>query len=80
MQLSNETLWINNLNSVKKYMDDNSKIPSKIDKNQEINFLGMWLLIQIENYNKKEYIMRTKNIYNIWTEFINDDKYKNYFI
>ena len=27
----------------------------------------------------KKNIMQDKNIYNLWTEFINDDKYKTFF-
>jgi len=78
--ISNEDAWLNNFNLVKKYIDENNKTPSTIDKNQETKILGAWLSNQITNYNKKEYIMKTKNIYNTWTEFINDNKYKNYFI
>ena len=35
--------------------------------------------MQTSNYNKKENLMKNKEIYNKWTEFINDPKYKKYF-
>jgi len=78
--MSNEDAWFNNLNLVKKYIDKNNKTPSAIDKNKDIKILSTWLLTQTKNYNKKEQIMKTENIYNTWIEFINDDKYKKYFI
>jgi len=78
--MSNEDAWFNNLKLVKKYIDKNNKRPSQIDKNNETKILGRWLLTQTKNYNKKEQIMKIENIYKAWTEFINDDKYKKYFI
>jgi len=77
---SNEEIWLNNYGEVKKYIDNNNKRPSSEDKNKEIKFLGIWLLTQTKNYTKKEQIMKNEEIYNIWTEFINDKKYKTYFI
>ena len=72
-------LWINKLNEVKKYIDENNKRPSSEDKNNEIKSLGSWILHQITNYKNKKYIMKNENIYYLWSEFINNDKYKNYF-
>jgi len=78
--ISNEDVWINTLNRVKKYIDENNKRPSSEDKNKEIKQLGQWISNQTKNYKNKEYIMKNEEIYNQWTEFINDDKYKIYFI
>jgi hypothetical protein len=78
--LSNEEDWIENLNQVKKYIDENNKRPSKHDNNNQIKQLGVWISTQQTKYNKKEYIMKNKEIYNEWTEFINDPKYKKYFL
>jgi len=75
----NSILWINKLNEVKNYIDKNNKRPSSTDKNNEIKSLGSWLCNQLSNYKNKKQIMQYQNIYNLWTEFINDDKYKEYF-
>jgi hypothetical protein len=34
-------------------------------------------LIKVKN--KRSSIMKDENIYNLWTEFINNDKYKKFF-
>ena len=67
------------MEEVKKYIDKNDKRPKGYDKNIHIKKLGHWINSQQANY-KKENIMKTEEIYNKWTEFINDDKYKKYFI
>ena len=72
-------LWINKLNEVKKYIDKNNKKPTRTDKNDEIKILGNWISTQIKNYKDKKQIIKNENIYYLWTEFINDSKYKKYF-
>ena len=71
--------WKENLCKVKKYIDENKKRPSKHDKNKDIKTLGNWICTQTGNYIKKKEIMKTTEIYDTWTEFINDPKYKKYF-
>ena len=73
---SNENKWINMLNDLKKYIDDNNKIPSY--KNDKI--LYNWQSNQKDNYKKKSDIMQDEFIYNKWTEFISDKKYRTYFL
>jgi hypothetical protein len=53
--------------------------PLKYDDNIKIKFLGLWIYTQENNYKNKKYIMLNQKIYNKWTEFINNPKYKNYF-
>jgi superfamily II DNA or RNA helicase len=77
--LDNKTIWNNSLEKVINYIDENNKIPSTIDKNNEIKTLGNYLSVQKQNYKTKKYIMSNEDIYNKWTEFINDTKYKKYF-
>ena len=78
--LSNEDAWNKLLEEVKKYMDENNKRPSSKDKDDKIKKLTEWLGTQSKNYNKKENIMKTEEIYNKWTEFITSEKYKKYFM
>jgi hypothetical protein len=77
--IDNNELWFNNLEKVKQYIDYNNKRPSAVDKNKEIKQLGLWISHQQTNYKKKEQIMKNQEIYDKWTELINDDKYKKYF-
>ena len=78
--LSNEEVWYNNLEKVKLYINENNKRPSHHDKNINIKQLGGWLCKQVTNYNEKSDIMKDENIYNTWYEFINDNKYQEYFL
>jgi len=71
--------WHERLEMVKQYIDENDKIPSQYDKDKEIKQLAKWLDYIHQIYYKKKYIMKNENIYNIWTKFINDEKYKEYF-
>jgi len=75
----NNIIWINTLEKIKKYIDDNNKRPTNTDKNKEIKILGSWIGTQIQNYKNKIQIMSDEEIYNKWIEFINDNKYKKYF-
>jgi ribosomal RNA-processing protein 8 len=78
--LSNKEKWMNVLVKLKIYIDNNKKLPSEHDKNNEINFLGKWIGHQKLNYNKKYGLMKENIIFEEWEKFINDEKYKKYFI
>lgn len=75
---SNKDQWKDKLRSVKKYIDINLKRPTRTDKNCYIKILGSWIRTQIDNYQKKAYIMSDNEIYNMWTQFINDERYKKF--
>jgi superfamily II DNA or RNA helicase len=75
-----EEIWFYKLEQVKTYIDDNGKRPSRFDKNDKVKKLNVWIVNQIANYKKNQDIMKNENIRNKWYEFINDDKYKKYFI
>jgi len=76
--LSNDQEWLNNLEFVKKYIDENNKRPST--KNINTYNLGNWISNQQKYYLDKKYIISNENIRMMWTEFINDEKYKKYFL
>lgn len=78
--LDNIIIWLNNLDKVKQYIDEFKEKPLKNDENNDIKQLGNWISSQIANYNKKSYIMKNEDIYIKWTNFINDTKYKEFFI
>jgi len=73
---SNEEKWMRMLNSLKKYLDDNEKIPSY--KNDKV--LYKWQSRQKDHYNSNKCIMKDENIKKIWKQFIDDEKYKKYLI
>lgn len=79
-KINNEYYWYEKIKEVKKYIDNNNKKPSNYDKDKEIKSLSKWISHQITKYNKKEEIMKNNKIYSIWSDFINSDKYKKYFI
>ena len=78
--MSNEEEWEYKLNELKLYIDDNNDRPSTHDTDENIKSMATWIQTQLQNYKNKKFIMINNNIYNKWTEFINDNKYKKYFI
>ena len=72
--ISNEELWISNLNKVKQYIDVNKKRPSCINKDTKC--LGSWIIKQQSNYIKNERIMKNQIINKLWKEFT--EQYKQY--
>jgi superfamily II DNA or RNA helicase len=67
------TSWDEKLEWVKKYIDENKIRPSYNDD----KILCNWLGIQIKNYNKN---ILKNNRKKLWIDFINNPKYKNYFL
>jgi hypothetical protein len=78
--MSNEDVWHDNLKKVKKFIDVENKRPSSTSKNQDERYLGLWIGTQLNNYNKKNRIMKDKKIRECWKKFIGDEKYKEYFM
>jgi superfamily II DNA or RNA helicase len=65
--------WDKNFKNLKKFIDDNKKVPIQKSKNIEEKSLGSWLSKQKLNYKKKEMI---EERYNLWTKFL--EQYKKY--
>jgi superfamily II DNA or RNA helicase len=78
--ISNEEIWENKLNELKLYIYDNNHRLSTLDKDENIRNLATWIQKQLQNYKNKQFIMSNNDIYNKWTEFINNDKYKKHFL
>jgi len=78
--LSNEEEWNNNLQKLKQYIDNNNNIkPSIHHKNNDKKILANWISNQNRKYKLKEGCMKEQEIYDKWTNFINDKKYNKYF-
>jgi len=78
--IGGEEKWFNDLEKAKEFMDVNNKRPNQRSKNQEEKTLANWIVTQLANYKKKAQIMKQTDIYDDWTAFIDDSKYKEYFI
>ena len=72
--------WVTNLNEVKAYIDKNEKRPLNHDEDENIRKYANWISKQQQRYQNKDKSMLTSNIRKLWEDFINDDKYKEYFI
>lgn len=77
---TNEQIWFDNFNKIKKYIDDNNIRPRKENKNIEIKKLGLWINHALYTHKIQTGIMKKEHIRNIWTEFINNPRYINFFI
>jgi hypothetical protein len=67
--------WYENLEKVKKYIDENGKRPTPKTNKQ----LNSWVQHNITNSKKRKKIMKIDAIYLEWNNFINDGRYKKYF-
>ena len=75
-----DEIWMKRLEEVKKYIDEHKKRPSQGNKDKKIKNMSKWLTTQSFNYKHKIYCMKNKEIYNKWTDFMNDPKYYIAFI
>jgi superfamily II DNA or RNA helicase len=74
--LDNITIWKNKLKEVKQFIDTNNKRPT-IKTNKELN---KWISHQIQNFKKRCDLMKNKEIYLLWKQFINNSDYKILFL
>ncbi|AYV76193.1 MAG: DEAD/SNF2-like helicase [Terrestrivirus sp.] len=72
---SDEEIWNETLDYVKQYINKNKKRPSTVDINTVK--LSAWIFRQLKSYKDRKCIMKNDNIYNKWTEFI--EEYSVYF-
>ncbi len=75
---NSEEIWMMRLEEVKKYIDENKKCPSTIDKDTNIKKLGSWISNQKINYRLCMHIMKNDKIYNKFKDFL--ETYKEYFL
>ena len=72
--------WSDKLDWIKNYIDTNNKRPNKRDKDDKIKSYAMWLTRQLGYYKLKKETMLNEGIKDKFEKFINDKKYKQYFI
>ena len=68
-------LWKLNLEKLKLFLNENKRKPSR---NKNENVIYSWLFHQVGNYKNKTHIMKDDKIYKEFTNFKNDEKYKEY--
>ena len=78
INISNEKKWNNNLEKVKTYIQKYNCKPSQTNKNNNIKFLGTWIIKQQKHYKYSKCIMKNNNIRIIWKNFLNE--YNEYFL
>ena len=70
--------WMNMLEKVKEYIDENGVRPSSSDKNKDTVKMGKWIYTQLNNHKNKTYAMKDDIIRKIFEDFL--DKYKKCFL
>jgi superfamily II DNA or RNA helicase len=78
VKVDNEKIWMDNLEQVKKYIDENGKRPSECSNDFNEKYLAKWIGTQKLNYKKNDRSMKNKNIQELWIKFI--QKYKEYLL
>jgi len=76
--ISDEEKWDDYFQKLKFYIDENKKRPSSKSKNDDEKFLGNWLTHQNRIYKNKEFCIKSHEMYDLWTQFIED--YKKYLL
>ena len=77
----NESVWRNNLQDAKNYIDEHGKRPPKKNTNSEFEQrLGNWITNQITKHKTRSQIMKKDEYYLEWSSFVNDTKYSKYFV
>lgn len=73
--------WKNTLLKVKKFINENNRLPCRSDNSWEIKSLSYWIVTQLTNYNSDfnmcRQIMKNIEIKTLWEEFTNE--YPNMF-
>ena len=75
----NITIWNKHLQDVKSYINTNNVKPSTISEDGNIKKMAVWICNQQKHYVSKTGIMNNEQIYNTWTEFVENSEYTTYF-
>ena len=80
IQLPNSLEIFNiHLIKLKTYIDTYKERPNDRSKDKDVKIIASWIRTSQNNYSKKINNMKDENIYKLWKDFINDEKYKQYF-
>jgi hypothetical protein len=71
--------WFLTLKKLKKYIDENSRIPLRVDLDPDCKQLGSWILIQQTIYSSGKCLLDIPTFRYDWESFVNDSRYSGYF-
>jgi predicted RNase H-like HicB family nuclease len=74
---TNKEVWKDNLIKAENYINNNNKLPSLKDKNQDIKSINVWITCQKRQYKNNSFIMKDQQIRKEWENFMK--KYEKYF-
>jgi tetrahydromethanopterin S-methyltransferase subunit F len=75
-----ELVWMQNLESVNAYIDENQIAPSPKDGNLATKLLGRWTVYQQTIYTSADEIMANESIRSAWEATISDVRYKPHLV
>jgi len=78
--IKKEDKWIENLEKLKLFIDINNKRPSEDSTDENIKKLGKWTTDQLSHFKNNTKGMKNVENNEIFKDFINNDKYKKYFL
>lgn len=76
--MTNEEVWFEKFNTIKKYIDTNKKLPLTNSKNIENKTLENWINSQRDSFKNNDRCMKNTYIRDTWIKFV--DEYKQYFM
>jgi hypothetical protein len=72
-----DSYWIAQLNKIKKYINENKKLPSVYSNDYKIKKLGKWIYQQQRIYKNKNNVIENSIFCKLWVNFI--EEYHYYF-
>ena len=69
-----EDIWVNNLENLKLYIQENKKLPSNYDNNHNIKKLAQWIGTQNQNFKNNKGFMKIHHLKEKWITFIEHNK------
>ena len=74
--LTNDKKWFFRLNEYKSFIDENQELPTQKSNKR----LWEWRQTMYRLYKNRTYIMQNNKIYDAWGAFMNDEKYRKFFL
>jgi superfamily II DNA or RNA helicase len=72
--ISKDVVWDHKFDELKKFINENNTYPSQKSGNENEKKIGQWLSQQNNNYKNKKRSMNDELRYNLWTEFLEENK------
>jgi superfamily II DNA or RNA helicase len=76
--ISNEDMWFERFEELKKFIDENKRRPNLSSNNNNEKLMARWFINNTMTYKNKNKGMLSETRYSIWSQF--KEEYKEYFI